>query len=218
MWISSSKYSPIPPSVSFQSYQSRLELIWFKQGPFFIFWVPMFYRSQGFTWDSPAVVVPSVYFVVLCVFCKSEQTHLRLINFNNFFSPGTLRYFSKVWRNGIASITLPRLDWGEQIVLIAGGTWNLEPIIVFHSIIIADLRRIWDRTDSRPDFGGSECPCRGPRHQRFRRHCKLYDFPSRFTGYFLHVLLDDITYFQCDVSKWDEVEETSQKIIEEAGS
>lgn len=130
--------------------------------PFFIFWVPMFFRAQNSTWDSPEVVVPSVYFVLLSIFW-------------------TLRYISKVWRNGIASITSPRLDWGEQTVLIAGGASGIGLILARTlsvrnvTVVVLDIKDLEDTANY------------------------------------------DITYFKCDVSKWDEVQETSKKIIEEVG-
>ena len=40
-------------------------------GPFFVFWIPMFYRAQGIQWNSPIVSYSLAYFAGLCLFCKS---------------------------------------------------------------------------------------------------------------------------------------------------
>ncbi|KAF8529110.1 retinal short-chain dehydrogenase/reductase [Hysterangium stoloniferum] len=70
--------------------------------PFFIFWIPMFYRSQGAPWDAPTVTASLAYFVFLCCFW-------------------TLKSLSGLWRNGLSSLKPRRFDWGEQIVLVTGG-------------------------------------------------------------------------------------------------
>lgn len=38
-------------------------------GPFFTFFIPVFYYFQGARWPAPVVVIPAVYNLALCVFC-----------------------------------------------------------------------------------------------------------------------------------------------------
>jgi hypothetical protein len=38
-------------------------------GPFFTFFIPVFYVFQGLPYTSPAVVISSGYYVAICAFC-----------------------------------------------------------------------------------------------------------------------------------------------------
>jgi hypothetical protein len=51
-------------------------------GPFFTFFIPVFYVFQGLSYTNPAVVISSAYYVAVCafcalvVFCQNESTAL----------------------------------------------------------------------------------------------------------------------------------------------
>lgn len=47
-------------------------------GPFFVFWIPMFYRAQGAQWNSSIIVSSLCYFAALCIFCKFYSTLILL--------------------------------------------------------------------------------------------------------------------------------------------
>ncbi|KAF8591492.1 retinal short-chain dehydrogenase/reductase [Ramaria rubella] len=130
--------------------------------PFFIFWIPMFYRAQGAPWHAPVIVSSIAYFVVLCIFWS-------------------LTFLSKIWRNGLGSITKPRrLDWGEQIVLITGGASGIGALLA-QTLAVRNVTVV------------------------------VLDINSVETEDY------NISYYKCDVSKWEEVEEVAKKIVEDVG-
>ncbi|THH12393.1 hypothetical protein EW145_g67 [Phellinidium pouzarii] len=79
--------------------------------PFFIFFIPVFYRFQGIEFDSPVFIYSSIYFCVVSSFWL-------------------LKWFSRLYRNGGNILLAPkRLDWGEQIVVITGGASGIGELI-----------------------------------------------------------------------------------------
>jgi hypothetical protein len=38
-------------------------------GPFFTFFIPVFYVFQGLSYNNPAVLISSAYYVAVCAFC-----------------------------------------------------------------------------------------------------------------------------------------------------
>jgi len=130
--------------------------------PFFIFWIPIFFRAQGEPWTAPVVVSSGIYLVGLCLFW-------------------TLKFFSNFWRNGHSLILRPeRFDWGEQIVVVTGGASGIGSLLA-NTLAVRNVTVI-----------------------------VLDVNPIETENY-------NIAYYKCDVSKWEEVEEVSKKIVEEIG-
>ncbi|KAG8900140.1 hypothetical protein FRB99_006214 [Tulasnella sp. 403] len=77
--------------------------------PFFAFWVPVVYKSQGLPWNAP-VVQSSILYTVLV------------------FSWALLRSLDTRWRNGFLLDTT-RIDWAEQIVVITGGAGGIGGLL-----------------------------------------------------------------------------------------
>ncbi|KAF8481357.1 retinal short-chain dehydrogenase/reductase [Gautieria morchelliformis] len=129
--------------------------------PFFVFWIPMFYRAQGAQWNAPIVVSSLSYFAALCLFW-------------------TLKFISTLWRNGLSLIKPRRIDWGEQVVLITGGASGIGSIIARTlavrnvTVVVLDIN------------------------------------PIETENY-------NIAYYNCDISKSDEVEEVANKVKEDIG-
>ncbi|KIJ56770.1 hypothetical protein M422DRAFT_150098 [Sphaerobolus stellatus SS14] len=130
--------------------------------PFFIFWIPMFYRSQGAPWSEPTIVTSLAYFVALSLFWS-------------------LKLLSRVWRNGLKTLKPKRFDWGEQVVLITGGAsgigWLIATTLSVRNVTVIVL-------DTKPVERGN---------------------------------YDNIDYYECDVSKWEEVQAVAKRIEEEIG-
>lgn len=130
--------------------------------PFFIFWIPMFYRSQGAPWSHPPVAGSVVYFVILSIYWA-------------------LTAASKVWRSGWNSLMPKKFDWGNQIVLITGGASGIGWLIA-QTLSVRNVTVI------------------------------VLDINPVETGNY-----DNIAYYKCDVSKWEEVQAVAKKIQEEIG-
>ncbi|KAH8118472.1 retinal short-chain dehydrogenase/reductase [Phellopilus nigrolimitatus] len=130
--------------------------------PFFIFFIPIFYRFQGFTLDSPVFIYSAIYFSLVSVFWL-------------------LKWLSRLYRNGGSLLFAPkRLDWGEQTVVITGGASGIGELIA-NTLAVRNVTTI------------------------------VLDVKPIVTENY------NITYYKCDVSKWEEVEEVSKKIVEEIG-
>jgi len=130
--------------------------------PFFAFWIPLFYKAQGAAWDSSIVKSAGAYFAFVAA--------LALI-----------RWSSVRWRNGGTWLLMPpRLDWGEQIVVITGGSSGVGQLLAETfavrnvTVVVLDVNPIITENSN-------------------------------------------IAYYKCDVSKWEEVEAVSKKVIEEIG-
>jgi short-subunit dehydrogenase len=79
--------------------------------PFFTFWIPLFYKAQGADWTAPIVVNSSIFFVLVSSFWVAK-------------------WLSSVWRNDRSLLWRPgRVDWGEQIVLITGGSSGIGELL-----------------------------------------------------------------------------------------
>lgn len=80
--------------------------------PFFTIFVLIFYLSQGHSIKSSSVWYSFLYWAAISAF-------------------RSLRWLSKVYRNGIPSLPLLRkpLDWSEQIVLITGGSSGVGELL-----------------------------------------------------------------------------------------
>lgn len=79
--------------------------------PFFTFFIPVFYYFQGARWPHPILVISSAYTVGICAFW--------------FF-----KWYSRLYRNQGSLLFGPRpLDWGEQIVVVTGGSSGIGELI-----------------------------------------------------------------------------------------
>ncbi|TDL29814.1 retinal short-chain dehydrogenase/reductase [Rickenella mellea] len=79
--------------------------------PFFLFFIPVFFKMQGEDWDSRSVIYGFVYFAAVATFWL-------------------LKWFSQVYRNGWSLLFAPpRFDWGEQIVVVTGGSSGIGELI-----------------------------------------------------------------------------------------
>ncbi|KZW04335.1 retinal short-chain dehydrogenase/reductase [Exidia glandulosa HHB12029] len=79
--------------------------------PFFTFWVPLFYKAQGAAWSSPIVTYSAAYFLLVS-------------------SYWILLHLSSVWRNDRSLLWKPeRIDWGEQIIVITGGSSGIGELL-----------------------------------------------------------------------------------------
>jgi len=131
-------------------------------GPFFLFFIPIFYIFQGAKLTDPVVVYSSIYYVVVSL-CWAIKWYSRLYRNQGslFFSPG-------------------RVDWGEQIVVITGGSSGIGELLANTmavrnvNVVVLDINPIVTENDN-------------------------------------------ITFYKCDVSNWEEVEAVSKKVIEEIG-
>lgn len=83
--------------------------------------IPIFYYFQGMSIGSPAVVVSFAYYIALSAFCPLfslsgifRHTHILI---------GFLKWYARLYRNQGNLLCGPGpYDWGEQIVIVTGGT------------------------------------------------------------------------------------------------
>jgi NAD(P)-dependent dehydrogenase (short-subunit alcohol dehydrogenase family) len=130
--------------------------------PFFIFFVPVIYKSQGQDWDAPVIRNSIIYWCFLSVFWA-------------------IRFSSKLWRNKSSWVLSgPRINWEDQVVIITGGASGigrlLAETLAVRNVCVAVL-------DTQP----------------------------------LNADNENINYYKCDVSKWEEVEKVAKEIAEELG-
>ncbi|THV08287.1 retinal short-chain dehydrogenase/reductase [Dendrothele bispora CBS 962.96] len=131
-------------------------------GPFFIFFTPVFFFFQGSKLTDPLVVYPSVWFVVVSVFWS-------------------IKWCSRLYRNqGNFFLAPPRFDWGEQIVVITGGSSGVGELLA-NTLAVRNVT------------------------------VAVLDIKPIVTENY------NITYYKCDVSKWEEVEAVAKKIQKELG-
>jgi hypothetical protein len=105
------------------------------------------------------------------------------------------------------------LDWGEQIVLITGGSSQSLFTLVFIEPPTQELpelgsysQTLWRSAMSRLSFSTSTPS--SPRTVRvLQRTHHRHLFANRVS--------DNITYYKCDVSKLEEVEAVAKRVIEE---
>lgn len=130
--------------------------------PFFIFFIPVFYRFQGLEFDSPVFIYSAIYFTIVSVFWG-------------------LKWISRLYRNGSNLFFAPeRFDWGEQIVVITGGASGIGELIA-NTLAVRSVTTV------------------------------VLDVNPIVTENY------NITYYKCDVSKWEEVEAVAKQIVEEVG-
>ncbi|KAG6910966.1 hypothetical protein DXG01_006020 [Tephrocybe rancida] len=131
-------------------------------GPFFMFFIPIFFVFQGAKLTDPSVVYTSVYWVFIssCWF---------------------IQWCSRLYRNQRGFLFGPgRFDWGEQIVVITGGSSGVGELLA-NTLAVRNVTVI------------------------------VLDINPIITENY------NITFYKCDVSKWEEVEAVSKKITEEIG-
>jgi len=127
-------------------------------GPFFTFFVPIIYKGMGAPWTAPTVFYSSAWFL----FVTSIWLLQRLSNkYRNSGTPG-------------------RLNWGDQIVLITGGSSGIGYLLA-NTLAIRQVTVV-----------------------------VLDVIPIETENY-------NITFYKCDVSKWEEVERVAKQIEEEIG-
>ncbi|KIM91192.1 hypothetical protein PILCRDRAFT_168122 [Piloderma croceum F 1598] len=130
--------------------------------PFFTFFIPVFYVFQGLSYNNPAVLISSAYYVAICAF---------------WF----LKWYSRLYRNQGSLLFGPGpLDWGEQIVLVTGGASGIGELLA-NTLAVRNVSVV------------------------------VLDVNPIITENY------NVTYYKCDVSKWEEVEAVSKKIVEEIG-
>ena len=105
------------------------------------------------------------------------------------------------------------LDWGEQIVLITGGSSQSLFTLVF---IELSRRSIWSWGVTRKHFGGPQCyGCRSRHKPHCHRELCVFCNEPTTTTTFVNLVSDNITYYKCDVSKLEEVEAVAKRVIKE---
>jgi len=131
-------------------------------GPFFMFLVPTLFVFQGYSIRDPVVITPIVWLFLISVFW-------------------TVRWLSLLYRNQASLFfSPPPLDWGDQIVVITGGSSGIGELLANTlavrsvTVVVLDLK------------------------------------PIVTENY-------NITYYKCDVSKWEEVEAVAKQVVEEVG-
>ncbi|GJE84323.1 retinal short-chain dehydrogenase/reductase [Phanerochaete sordida] len=130
--------------------------------PFFVFFIPVFYYFQGSRWPSPVLVLSSGYYLVVAAF---------------WF----IRWYSRLYRNQGSLLFKPaRFDWGEQIVVVTGGSSGIGELI-------ANTLAVRNVTVAVLDVN-----------------------PIETENY-------NISYYKCDVSKYEEVQAVAKRIQEELG-
>jgi hypothetical protein len=96
------------------------------KGPFFVLLVVLFYVFHGARYTDPQVRIPSIYFIILSLFCMCLLLDTSLNPIDTRIILGITKWCSKLWRNKLSPVyRSSRLDWGEQIILITGGTFAL---------------------------------------------------------------------------------------------
>ncbi|QRV76747.1 short chain dehydrogenase [Ceratobasidium sp. AG-Ba] len=130
--------------------------------PFFAFFVPITYKAQGLPWDSPIIQWSLVYVAAVTAFWS-------------------LKFASRLWRNGGSWLYSPeRIDWGEQIVMITGGSSGVGALLA-NTLAVRNVNVI------------------------------VLDLNPIVTENY------NITYYKCDVSKWEEVEAVAKQVVDEIG-
>ena len=129
---------------------------------------------------------------------------------------GLLKRLSTSYRNQQSLFSAPKpLDWSEQIVLITGGTCWANQLVSWNSIFTN--RILWNWRITREYACSAQCNYRCSRHKAHPngKPCVL-DLISR-VGH-SPCSSDNITYYKCDISKWEEVEAVSKKVVEGVSS
>ncbi|KAF8351653.1 retinal short-chain dehydrogenase reductase [Amanita rubescens] len=130
--------------------------------PFFVSLMPVFYFFQGAKLTEPAVVYPTLYLIAISAFW-------------------TLKWLSKLYRNQGSIFSSPKpLDWGEQIILITGGSSGIGHLLA-NTLAVRNVAVV------------------------------VLDVEPLVTEN------HNITFYKCNVSDWNEVEDVSRKVIEEVG-
>jgi len=130
--------------------------------PFFTCLIPVFIFFQGEPHTSPAVVSTFCYFVAVSLFWL-------------------LKWYSLLYRNQGSLLFRPQaLDWGEQIVVITGGSSGIGELVA-NTLAVRNVTVV------------------------------VLDVKPIVTENY------NITYYECDVSKWEEVERVSKIVIDEIG-
>ncbi|PSR93738.1 hypothetical protein PHLCEN_2v4633 [Hermanssonia centrifuga] len=130
--------------------------------PFFTFFIPVFYYFQGERWSDPLLVLSAGYNVAVSAFW--------------FF-----KWYSRLYRNQGSLLFGPgRFDWGEQIIVVTGGSSGIGELIA-NTLAVRNVAVV------------------------------VLDVNPIVTENY------NITYYKCDVSKWEEVEAVSKRIQEEIG-
>ncbi|GLB34049.1 putative short-chain dehydrogenases reductases (SDR) family protein [Lyophyllum shimeji] len=156
----SAEGSPIFDSLDIDLFVKVLEHTVF--GPFFVFFIPVFYIFQGAKFTDPVVVISSIYWVFISLFWLVKWCSRLYRNQGSlFFGPG-------------------RFDWGEQIVVITGGSSGVGELLA-NTLAVRNVNVV------------------------------VLDINPIVTENY------NITYYKCDVSKWEEVKAVSKKVIEEIG-
>ncbi|EIM85656.1 retinal short-chain dehydrogenase/reductase [Stereum hirsutum FP-91666 SS1] len=130
--------------------------------PFFCFLIPVFFMFQGYTTSDLPVLVPFGWVGALAAFWG-------------------LKWYSRLYRNQGSLLFGPAaLDWGEQIVVVTGGSSGIGELIA-NTLAVRNVTVV------------------------------VLDVNPIVTENY------NIVYYKCDVSKWEEVEAVSKKIVEELG-
>jgi len=130
--------------------------------PFFVFFIPIFYVFQGAKVTDPIIITSAIYYVAISIFWFGK-------------------WYSRLYRNQGSLLFGPGpLDWGEQIVVITGGSSGVGELLA-NTLAVRNVNVV------------------------------VLDVNPIITENY------NITYYKCDVSKWEEVEAVSKKIQEELG-
>lgn len=123
------------------------------KGPFFVFFIPIFFYANGAHLDMPLIWGSALYWLAISLFCACPTQRAGLLI--DLFT-GLIKRGSVLYRNQGGFYAPPRFDWGNQIVLITGGAFSGS--ISLPPPVDPDARCFWYRGASGKHSGRSQRP------------------------------------------------------------
>lgn len=182
------------------------------QGPFFTIFIPIFYVFQGAKVTDSVVVLSFAYYVFISVFCVSPSCLVTAVTLLIRYS-GFAKWYSRLYRNQGSLLFGPgRFDWGEQIVVVTGGMsqFAYRSIYNSHTIGASGVGELLANTLAVRNVNVVVLDVK----PIITENCESVSINTHLSrlkkGH-----LDNITFYKCDVSKWEEVETVAKRVVEE---